>query len=253
MHKPESREAGAVRSPLPAMPAYYADPEDQRRFTRRLFDASAADYDRADRLLAFGSGAWYRRQALLRHGLAPGMRVVDVAMGTGLVAREALRIVGAGGSVVGVDPSVGMMSRAALPGLGRVRGRAEALPFADAAFDFLCLGYALRHLADLEGVFREFRRVLRPGGGLLVLELTRPAGRVAASLLRAYLRDVVPALTRLMASSKDTPVLYRYYWDSIEACVPPARILATLASTGFARPAHQAQLGIFSEFSAVAP
>lgn len=242
-----------MRSPLPAMPAYYADPEDQRRFTRRLFDASAADYDRADRLLAFGSGTWYRRKALLRHGLAPGMRVVDVAMGTGLVAREALGVVGAGGSVIGVDPSVGMMSHAEVPGLERVRGRAEALPFADASFDFLCLGYALRHLADLEGAFREFRRVLRPGGRLLVLEITRPASRVAAALLRAYLRDVVPALTRLMASSRDTPVLYRYYWDSIEACVPPGRIVATLAAAGFARAAHEAQLGIFSEYSAAAP
>jgi len=235
------------------MPDYYADSEDQRRFTRRLFDASAADYDRADRLLAFGSGKWYRRQALLRHGLAPGMRVIDVAMGTGLVAREALGIVGSQGSVVGVDPSVGMMSQALVAGLGRVRGRAEALPFADASFDFLCLGYALRHLADLEGVFREFRRVLRPGGRALLLEITRPEGRVAAALLRAYLRDVVPALTRLVASSKDTPVLYRYYWDSIEACVPPARILATLDAAGLRGAAHATQLGIFSEYSALAP
>jgi demethylmenaquinone methyltransferase/2-methoxy-6-polyprenyl-1,4-benzoquinol methylase len=253
VNESEWRDARPVHSPLPAMPAYYADAEDQRRFTRRLFDASAADYDRADRLLAFGSGVWYRRQALMRHGLAPGMRVVDVAMGTGLVAREALRAVGARGRVVGVDPSVGMMSQAQVPGLDRVRGRAESLPFADASFDFLCLGYALRHLADLGGAFREFRRVLRPGGRLLVLEITRPAGRVAAILLRAYLRDVVPALTRLVSSSKHTPVLYRYYWDSIEACVPPARILATLAAAGFARPAHQAQLGIFSEYSAAAP
>jgi demethylmenaquinone methyltransferase/2-methoxy-6-polyprenyl-1,4-benzoquinol methylase len=247
---PKSDPAEPVRSPLPAMPAYYADADAKRRFTRRIFDASAVDYDRADRLLAFGSGSWYRRQALLRHGLAPGMRVVDVAMGTGLVAREALGIVGAGGGVVGVDPSVGMMARAEDPSLSRVRGQAEALPFAPGSFDFLCLGYALRHLADLEGAFREFRRVLRPGGRVLILEITRPEGRVAAALLRAYLRDVVPALTRLVASSKDTPALYRYYWETIEACVPPERILATLSAAGFGGAARHTVLGIFSEYTA---
>jgi demethylmenaquinone methyltransferase/2-methoxy-6-polyprenyl-1,4-benzoquinol methylase len=248
--KSESADPRPGRSPLPAMPEYYADPEGQRRFTRRLFDASAVDYDRTDRVLAFGSGAWYRRQALLRHGLAPGMRVLDVAMGTGLVTREALRIVGARGRVVGIDPSAGMMAQANLPGLSRARGRAEALPFADASFDFLCLGYALRHLTDLAGVFGEFRRVLAPGGRLLLLEITRPAGRMAAALLRAYLRDVVPALTRLMATSKDTPTLYRYYWDTIDACVPPATILAALQAAGFEDAAHATQLGIFSEYRA---
>jgi demethylmenaquinone methyltransferase/2-methoxy-6-polyprenyl-1,4-benzoquinol methylase len=178
------------------------------------------------------------------------MRVIDVAMGTGLVAREALGIVGARGGVVGVDPSAAMMARSATPGIAMARGRAEALPFATGVFDFLCLGYALRHLSDLEGAFREFRRVLKPGGRVLVLEITRPDGRVAAALLRAYLRDVVPALTRLMASSKDTPTLYRYYWETIEACVPPARILATLAAAGFAGAAREARLGIFSEYTA---
>jgi len=247
---PKPDPADPVRSPLPAMPAYYADADAKRRFTGRMFDSSASDYDRVDRLLAFGSGSWYRRQALLRHGLSPGMRVVDVAMGTGLVAREALGIVGARGGVVGVDPSVGMMARAGGPSLTRVRGRAEALPFAPAAFDFLCLGYALRHLSDLEVTFREFRRVLKPGGRLLLLEITRPEGRMAAALLRAYLRDVVPALTRLVASSKDTPALYRYYWETIEACVPPERILATLSAAGFGGVARHTVLGIFSEYTA---
>lgn len=250
MPKPDPADPRPVRAPLPAMPGYYADAEGKRRFTRRMFDSSASDYDRVDTLLALGRGSWYRRQALLRAGLAPGMRVIDVAMGTGLVAREALGIVGARGGVFGVDPSAAMMARSATSGIAMARGRAEALPFAAASFDFLCLGYALRHLADLEGVFREFRRVLKPSGRVLILEITRPDGRMAAALLRAYLRDVVPALTRLMASSRDTPTLYRYFWDTIEACVPPPRILATLAAAGFERAARQVQLGVFSEYSA---
>lgn len=231
-------------------PAQVADAEARRRFTRHMFDSSARDYDRVDRLLALGSGSWYRRQALLRAGLAPGMHMLDVAVGTGLVAREAVGVVGDRGSVIGVDPSAGMLAQSEAHGLTLARARAEALPFAAQSFDFLCLGYALRHVADLGAVFGEFRRVLRPGGRLLVLEITRPAGRLAAAALKAYLRGVVPALARIMAGSRDTPALYRYYWDTIEACVPPARILAAVAASGFARVAHGVQLGIFSEYSA---
>jgi len=239
-----------VESPVPALREYYADAEGKRSFTRRIFDSSAPDYDRADRLLAFGLGTWYRRQALLRSGLARGMRMLDVAVGTGLVAREAVGIVGADGGVVGVDPSAGMLAQSELHGLTLARGRAEALPFAARAFDFLCLGYALRHVADLHAVFGEFRRVLKPGGRLLVLEITRPEGRLAAAALKAYLHGLLPALTRIVARSRDTPKLYRYYWDTIEACVPPARILAAMAAAGFSGSACRASLGIFSEYSA---
>jgi demethylmenaquinone methyltransferase / 2-methoxy-6-polyprenyl-1,4-benzoquinol methylase len=248
--KTQPREARPAAAPLPAMPAYYSDAEGKRRFTGRMFDSSAVDYDRVDRLLAFGSGSWYRRQALVRAGLAPGMRMLDVAVGTGLVAREAAPIVGAAGSVIGVDPSVGMLAQSGLHGLTLVRGRAESLPFASQSFDFLCMGYALRHLADLEMAFREFRRVLKPGGRLLVLEITRPEGRMALALLKAYLHVVLPLLTRLVARSRDTATLYRYYWETIEACVPPARIVATLGAAGFDAPTHGRELGIFSEYAA---
>lgn len=243
-------ESMPAQAPLPAMPEYYADAEGKRRFTRRMFDSSAPDYDRVDGLFAFGSGTRYRRQALQRHGLAPGMRVLDVAVGTGLVARQALAVVGAGGAVIGVDPSAAMMAQSAAPGLALAGGRAEALPFASQAFDFLCMGFALRHLANLETVFREFRRVLRPGGRMLILEITRPEGRVATAVLKAYLHGVLPALVRLVAHGRETPTLYRYYWDTIEACVPPGRIMASMAAAGFAGVARHVVLGVFSEYSA---
>lgn len=239
----------AKLEPLTPHPGTVADDEARRRFTRRMFDSSAPDYDRVDRVLAFGSGSWYRRGALRRAGLAPGMRMLDVAVGTGLVAREALGLVGATGCVIGVDPSAGMLAQSEAHGLTLARARAEALPFAPQSFDFVCLGYALRHVTELGAVFAEFRRVLKPGGQLLVLEITRPAGRLAAAALKAYLRGVVPALARVIAASRDTPALYRYYWDTIEACVPPARIVASLGAAGFARVAHGVQLGIFSEYS----
>jgi demethylmenaquinone methyltransferase/2-methoxy-6-polyprenyl-1,4-benzoquinol methylase len=250
MSRPERPVDEPVRAPHAPLPAYYATPEARRGFIARAFDAAAGDYDRVDRLLAFGSGAWYRRQALLRAGLAPGMRMLDVAVGTGLVAKEAVRIVGRSGCVVGVDPSAGMIAASAPGGVALVRGRAETLPFAPQAFDFLSLGFALRHVDDLESVLRGFRRVLKPGGRLLVLEITQPESGLGAALLKGYMRGAVPYLARLVARDPRTPQLYRYYWDTIEACAPPSRVLATLAAAGFASVERFVQLGIFSEYRA---
>ncbi len=247
---PPAREP--VRAPHPILSSYYGTPDARREYIARAFDAAGGDYDRVDRLLAFGSGAWYRRQALLRAGLAPGMRMLDVAVGTGLVAKEAVRILGDPRAVVGIDPSAGMMGALGPAGLALVRGRAEALPFGAREFDFLSLGFALRHLDDLAATLREFRRVLKPGGRLLLLEITRPEGAVAAACLRGYMRGVVPWLARLTARDPGTPELYRYYWDTIEACAPPARVLATLEAAGFGGADRYVQLGIFSEFRATA-
>lgn len=238
--------------PHPNLPRYYANPQDKRSFLRNLFDTTAGDYERVDRLLAFGTGAWYRRRALVRAGLAPGMRMLDVAVGTGLVAREAMRILGTRGGVIGIDPSIGMMMAAGAPAVALVQGRAEQLPFAAGSFDFVALGYALRHVADLATVFAEFRRVLKPGGRMLILEITQPEGRCARTLLKAYMRGIVPSLARLLARHPETSRLYRYYWDTIEACVPPAEVLRAITATGFVHAERYVELGIFSEYRAVA-
>lgn len=247
--------------PHTPLPDYYAGASERRSFLTRIFNDTAVDYDRMDGVLAFGSGTWYRRQALLRAGLAPGMQVVDVGCGTGLLAREALAIVcadGAEGSLVGVDPSPGMMAqvhaKGPLPASARfVEGRAERLPLPDASADFLCMGYALRHIDDLEPAFAEFLRVLRPGGRLLMLEITRPESRLGLAALRLYMRFVVPLLARVVARRSDTPRLYRYYWDTVEACVAPAEVLSALRGTGFAAVQRHVELRIFSEYTAVAP
>ncbi len=242
-----------VHAPHPILDRYYANDDDKRRFIRTIFDSTAQDYDRVDRLLAFGSGSWYRRRALQRAGLARGAKVLDVAVGTGLLAREMVTVLGQDGDIIGIDPSPGMMAVGAMPlSIRLVQGRAEKLPFASRSFDFLTLGFALRHLEDLRGVFAEFRRVLRPGGRLLLLEITRPEGRIANVLLRAYMRGVVPLLSRTVARHRDTPRLYQYYWDTIGACAPPADVLSTISDAGFSGADRYVELGIFSEFRAYA-
>jgi demethylmenaquinone methyltransferase/2-methoxy-6-polyprenyl-1,4-benzoquinol methylase len=251
-----SKEPIIARAPHPPLTAYYASEDDRRGFVSTLFDRTASDYDRIDRLLALGSGPWYRNQALRRAGLRPGMRVVDIGIGTGLVAREAVKLTGDPARVVGVDPSVGMMSQAHLPGVQLIEGRAEAIPFPDASFDFLSMGYALRHLSDIDAAFREFHRVLKPAGRLCLLEITKPERAWSRMLLKGYMRGAVPVLARLTGCSAESARLWRYYWDTIEACMPPAGVIDALAEAGFSGAKHHIETGalsILAEYQAVKP
>ena len=250
----DPQRAHPAGAPHPPLTDYYADSGARRVWVRDIFNRTAADYDRVESAMSAGSGAHYRRQALLRAGLARGMHMLDVGTGTGLVAKQALQIVGETGSVTGVDPGIGMLAAGALPARIRaVAGMGERLPLAAAQFDFLSMGYALRHVADITAVFAEFYRVLKPGGRLCVLEITRPEGRAAAALLKLYMRTLVPMLARVVARHADTVTLMRYYWDTIEACVPPGELIASLRAAGFERAQRHVTLGIFSEYRAYRP
>jgi len=237
--------------PHPLLPAYYDSEAQRRGFVRRLFDQTAPDYDRIERTLSFGTGPRYRRQALLRAGLAHGMQVLDVAAGTGLVAREALAVVGESGHVIGLDPSAGMLheARATTP-IALVQGMGERLPFAAAQFDFVSIGYGLRHVSDLGSLFREFRRVLRPGGVVCALEIARPENALSRGALKLYMRGIAPLLSRVVGRTPEAPTLYRYFWDTIEACVPPARVVDALREAGFTGVKRHIEARMFSEYTA---
>jgi len=234
-----------MQRPIRYLPRYFADERGRRDFLDGLFDRTARDYDFVERLLAFGSGSRYRRDALRRAGLAAGMRVLDVATGTGLVAREALTL---GGAVIGLDPSTGMLGEARRLSYPLVRGLGEQLPFRDKCFDFVSMGFALRHVADIYALFAEMRRVLVPGGTACVLEITRPANRLVAAPLRGFMTRIVPAVARV--ARRDGASLMHFYWDTIDACVPPDVVLASLARAGFRSPNRNLTFGMFSEYVA---
>lgn len=242
-------EAAAPLRPHPPLERYYADEAERLRRVGAWFDATASRYDSITQMMSFGSGHWYRRRILKRCGLAPGASVLDVACGTGVLAEHAQRLVGESGRVVALDPSLAMLLCARARGAGRLaRARAEALPFGDASFDLVTMGYALRHVADLRTTFAEYRRVLRPGGRLLVLEITRPASRAAHRVLAFHLGRVVPALARLGRRGAEARELFEYYWETIDHCVPPERILAALAEAGFSAAEREVDLAVFSSY-----
>jgi demethylmenaquinone methyltransferase / 2-methoxy-6-polyprenyl-1,4-benzoquinol methylase len=248
LDNPRENRSGA-HAPIGALPHYWRDEAGRRKFVDRLFDGTAGEYDFVERLLGLGRGPRYRRDALRRAGLAPGMQVLDIATGTGLVAREAIELVGSHGSVLGLDPSAGMLERARELDIGLVRSLGERLPFPEATFDFVSMGFALRHVADMEQLFREIRRVLRPGGTACILELTRPEGKIAAASMKAFMTRVVPVVAR-MAGRAGAGDLMRFYWDTIDACVPPSAVLAALEAAGFPRPRRVVTIGMFSEYVA---
>ncbi len=240
--------------PHPTLSDHYGSDEKRQEYIDGLFDAAAPHYDWICRVMSLGSGQSYRKDALARSGLVAGMRILDVATGTGLVARAALQILGKPEAVVGLDPSVGMLRecRRLLP-VRLVQGRGEALPFPDGTFDFLSMGYALRHVPDLRLAFGEYLRILRPGGKVVILEITRPGSRLGMVFVRFYLRLAVPLITRWGTGSSQAERLMKYYWDTIEGCVPPETILEALRAAGFQDVERKVMGGVLSEYVARKP
>lgn len=235
-------------APHPPLQSYYGD-ESREQFVREIFDDTAPWYDTVGSIMSLGSGERYRLDALARAGVKPGIRMLDVATGTGVVARAARKLAGERG-ITGLDPSIGMLlAGREAQRMPCVQSVGETVPFRDDTFDLLTVGFALRHLADLNVAFREWRRVLRPGGRLLVMEITPPRSRIGFALLNLYMGRLVPMATRVRTGSAEAAKLMHYYWDTIRSCVPPDTILSAMSGAGFEDAARHVEMGIFSEYT----
>ncbi len=238
--------------PHPTLRSYYESNADRQRFVNDLFDRTSQHYDWADRVLSLGSGDRYRGDVLRRAGLKAGMRVIDIATGTGAVAAVARQIVTETGLVIGLDPSAGMLSVARTKvDASFVQAIGEAIALKSESFDLLTMGFALRHVADLRAAFLEYYRVLKPGGQVAIMELSVPSSKFGAGLLRHYMGKIVPFIVRLGTRSRDTERLMRYYWETTETCTPPSTIMDVLRSAGFREVRNDAQWGILSVYRAV--
>jgi demethylmenaquinone methyltransferase / 2-methoxy-6-polyprenyl-1,4-benzoquinol methylase len=207
---------------------------------RRMFDRVAPRYDLANTVFSLGQDRAWRRAAARAAGLAGGQSAVDVACGTGALARE-LAASAPGASVLGVDFSWEMVRRAAAagaeagPGAAPVAylvGDALRLPLRDASVDVVTIAFGLRNLPVPGRGLLELRRVLRPGGRLVVCEFSQPVVPVLRGVYRRYLTRLMPVAARRLTSD---PEAYQYLARSIGAWPDRAGLAAWLQQAGFTR------------------
>ena len=192
-----------------------------------MFDRISPVYDAMNRLMTAGLDRRWRRLAA-EAVVVTGDEVLDACCGTGDLALAAER---AGGRVTGLDFSERMLERARRKSgsVSWVRGDVMALPFEDGRFDAATVGFGIRNVADLEGGLRELARVLRPGGRLACLEITRPGG-VLRPFFRLWFDGLVPLAGKLLPGG----AAYTYLPASVRRFPGPEDLAAIMRRAGFA-------------------
>lgn len=193
---------------------------------RRMFDAIVPRYDLVNDVLSAGLDRRWRRAALRGLHVVPDMPVLDLGCGTGRLAERASA---AGYRVVGLDVSAAMLEVAFDRGLGRaVQGSAFRLPFRDGSFGGAVSGFVLRNLHDVPAAFAEVVRVLRPGAGLAIVDITEPPDPLRRTVFDAYFRVAAPLVGGLVGR-RDA---YRYLVRSLAHLPHPAIVATMLRDAG---------------------
>jgi demethylmenaquinone methyltransferase/2-methoxy-6-polyprenyl-1,4-benzoquinol methylase len=193
------------------------------REVERMFDRIAGPYDMMNRVMTAGLDRRWRELAAEATGLGNGANALDACCGTGDLALALARLVGRGGQVTGLDFSGEMLERArkkprpeGAAEISWVQGDATAMPFADNSFSAATIGFGLRNLPDPEGGLRELARVVRPGGKVVVLEITQPTSGPMKPFYGVWFNRVVPALGKVLDNSA-----YSYLPASVRRFPPP--------------------------------
>lgn len=200
-----------------------------------MFDRIAQRYDLLNRVLSLGLDRSWRDRAVRAAALGPSARVLDLATGTGDLA-IALATQRTDSTVDALDPSRGMLdiARTKVEALGIARrvtlheGDAQHLPFGDQTFDAVTMAFGIRNVPDRLAALREIRRVLRPLGRAVILELAEPTGGVLGPLARWHVHHVVPTVGALLSGAWE----YRYLQRSIAAFPPPEEFAVLLRDSG---------------------
>jgi demethylmenaquinone methyltransferase / 2-methoxy-6-polyprenyl-1,4-benzoquinol methylase len=208
-------------------PASGTLPEHQ---VRSMFDRVSGVYDRMNSVMTVGMHHRWRTRAADLAAVGPGDRVLDVATGTGDLAIELAGRVGPSGEVVGMDFSEGMLdlARVKAPGIRFEQGNALDLSYADGEFAAATVGFGARNFSDLGAGLAEMRRVVRPGGRVVVLEITTPQKPPLSWFFRMWFDRLVPNLGKIAGDSD----AYTYLPSSVRRFPGPRDLGAELAATG---------------------
>jgi demethylmenaquinone methyltransferase/2-methoxy-6-polyprenyl-1,4-benzoquinol methylase len=199
---------------------------------RAMFDRIARVYDPLNSLMTAGLHHRWRARAADLAALAPGGRALDVASGTGDLAIELARRVGPEGTVVGSDFSEGMLelARAKSQDVTWEWANAMELPYPDDGFDAATVGFGARNFGDLDRGIAEMARVVRPGGKVVILEITTPQRPPLSTFFSIWFDRVVPLLGRVAGD----PDAYTYLPNSVKRFPGPEALAARMASAGLA-------------------
>ena len=213
-------------------------PAEKTARVRGVFDSVAGNYDLMNDLMSGGLHRLWKRFALAQTGLRPGQRALDVASGTGDLGAGLARQVGKDGLAILTDINREMLSRGRDRLIDRgiasnvafVLANAEALPFADRSFDCVTIGFGLRNVTDKPAALVSMRRVLKPGGRLLVLEFSKPTLEFLRPAYDAYSFNVLPRLGGIVAGDAAS---YRYLAESIRMHPDQETLAKMMREAGF--------------------
>ncbi|MBU6337606.1 MAG: class I SAM-dependent methyltransferase [Acidobacteria bacterium] len=197
---------------------------------RAMFDRIAGVYDLMNSVMTAGMHHRWRRRAADLARIGPGDRVLDVATGTGDLAVELAGRVAPGGSVIGSDFSEEMLDRARVkePGIEWEWANAMELPYEDASFDAVTVGFGARNFSDLDRGLSEMVRVTRPGGRVVVLEITTPTRPPLSTFFELWFDTIVPQMGKVAGD----PDAYEYLPSSVRRFPAAPELAARMAGAG---------------------
>lgn len=205
------------------------EPSKQAEQVRAMFTRIAGRYDLMNRLMSFGQDVFWRRKMMVKINFPPRAVVLDLGAGTGDLSREVRRLTD-GASITAADFTLGMLEAGKdWQSIQRCNADAMCLPFENHRFDVVVSGFLVRNVESVEQTLAEMVRVLKPGGHLLILDMTRPRSKVLAPFIRFYLNRVVPLLGAMITGQKED---YTYLPDSTQSFLKAEELAKKMKASG---------------------